>query len=70
VAHAVWRSPEDMLIDITPMLPVENLPKSVMPLLRDTDRRVFFLPDDKAFEAQPSQYEFSCCKSCNNRAVE
>ena len=23
-----------------------------------------------ATQAQPSQYEFSCCKSCNNRAVE
>ena len=22
------------------------------------------------FNTQPSQYEFSCCKSCNNRAVE
>jgi PAS domain-containing protein len=24
----------------------------------------------KGYKAQPSQYEFSCCKSCNNRAVE
>lgn len=50
VAHAVWRSPDDELIDITPMLPVENWPNSVLPLLRDVQGSLVFLLDDTAFE--------------------
>ena len=50
VAHAVWRSPEGVLIDITPMLPLENWPKPVLPLLRDMEGNLVFLLDDKAFE--------------------
>jgi hypothetical protein len=53
--HAVWRSPEGVLIDITPRLPSDNLPKSVVPPLRDTEGHVFFLPDAKAFE-RPSKF--------------
>ena len=55
VAHAVWRSPEGVLIDITPMLPLQNLPEPVLPLLRNMDGYLVFLPDDKAFE-RPNRY--------------
>lgn len=50
VAHAVWRSPEDLLIDITPMPPAGNWPKPVVPLLRDVEGNLVFLLDDAAFE--------------------
>jgi hypothetical protein len=50
-AHAVWRSPDEgVLIDITPRLPMDNLPKTVVPPLLDTDGHLLFLPDAKAFE--------------------
>lgn len=54
ISHAVWRSPEGVLIDITPMLPFEKLPEA-LPLLKDTEGHLVFLPDAKAFEA-PNRY--------------
>ena len=53
-AHAVWLSPDGVLIDITPILPLEKMPEWVVPPLRDTEGHVVFLPDDKAFE-QPNK---------------
>jgi hypothetical protein len=55
VAHAVWRSPEGMLIDITPTPALHNLPGTALPLLRDIAGLWVFLPDDKAFN-QPNRY--------------
>lgn len=55
VAHAVWRSPDGVLIDITPTVPTEYLPSMAPAILRDTAGRWVFLPDDKAFE-QPNRY--------------
>jgi hypothetical protein len=47
----VWRSPDEgVLIDITPVLPMDNLPKTVVPPLLDTEGHLLFLPDAKAFE--------------------
>ncbi len=54
-AHAVWRSPDGVLIDITPILQLAKMPEWVMPPLRDTEGHVVFLPDDKAFE-QPNKF--------------
>ncbi len=54
-AHAVWRSPDGDLIDITPMLPTHNLPESVLRPLPDIVGRLVFLPDAKAFK-QPNKY--------------
>jgi hypothetical protein len=48
--HAVWRSPDGDFIDITPRLPMDNLPNDVVPPLVDTDGNLFFLPHDKAHD--------------------
>lgn len=48
--HAVWRSPEGTLIDITPMLPMDNRPNTALLPLRDTEGNLTFLPDANAFE--------------------
>lgn len=58
-AHAVWRSPEGLLIDITPVLAMDNLPKKVIPPLRDTGGYMLFLPDDEAFE-RPNRFVPLC----------
>lgn len=64
VAHAVWRSPEGVLIDITPILPVENWLKPVLLLLRDMEGSLVFLLDETAFE-RPSKF----LPLSNNKAI-
>jgi hypothetical protein len=73
-AHAVWRSPEGVLIDITPRLPFDNLPKTVVLPLRGTEGHLLFLPDEKAFERPNKFLPLSknkalvrACRLCNRK---